>query len=73
MISEELILIACVWRWEKKKIKTSYVYWRVVKVCLGSIQYGGIKKFCYECVSSILLGYFGIFRIIRIFLVKNCA
>ena len=31
-------------RWEKRK--RSNVHWRVVKVCVGSIQYEGIETFC---------------------------
>ena len=54
-LNEELIPIA--WhhnRWcdfwvsEDEKKNRSNVYWRVLKVCVGSIQYGGIQTFCWR-------------------------
>ena len=52
-ISEELM--PTVWhskRWwnlcisEDEEKNRSTFYWRVVKVCVGSVQYGGIETFC---------------------------
>ena len=33
-------------RWEKTN--RSNVSWRVVKVCVSSMQYGGIETFCWK-------------------------
>ena len=41
-------------RWERRNRYN--VYWRVVKVRVGSIQYGVLKDFVEECVGSIQLG-----------------
>ena len=39
-------------RW--KKGNSSNIYWRVVKVCVGSTQYGGIEAFCLLMYWNIL-------------------
>ena len=40
-----MVELLCVRRWEKRN--RSNFYWGFVKVCVGSIPYGGIDKFCF--------------------------
>ena len=44
-------------RWEKRN--RFNFYWGVVKVCVGSIQYGGIETFCaWTFLSEFLVKIF---------------
>ena len=69
-----MVEFLCVRKLEKRN--RSNGYWRIVKVCVGSIRYEGLKHFDEECVDSIQSKRgrgFGTFESIRIFLIKNSA
>ena len=61
MISEELMPMAwnpkkwLDWCLSEEKSNRHNFYWRVLKVCVGSIKYGGLETFC-------LLTYWNILR-----------
>ena len=51
-----MVELLCVRRWEKRN--RSNFYWGFVKVCVGSIPYGGIDKFCLRNYWNILSSKF---------------
>ena len=52
--------------WEKRN--RSNVYWRFVKMCVGSIRYGGIETFCWGVRRQYTVGgYLDILKYLDIF------
>ena len=53
-------------RWEKWN--RTNLYWGVVKECVGSIQYCGIKTFCVEVLKHFEFEIYKYFELYQVFI-----